>query len=164
MSKTVSSFFRNIIQRPFNVFKPVLSPAFLITAVGMRNESDREKEGELQKEHGDGEMSEKIWQKNANAKIKPTYFFYHLEWENVRAYPFWPCATLLIVSLSSPYKRTESLLRALLTALCKLLAGGNDFTKKVTPPPPVRINEPFIHFHIYKKRTQLGPAWQPLLE
>lgn len=49
MSKTVSSFFRNIIQRPFNVFKPVLSPAFLITAVGMRNESDCEKEGELVK-------------------------------------------------------------------------------------------------------------------
>lgn len=76
MSKTVSSFFRNIIQRPFNVSKPVLSPAFLITAVGMRNESDCEKEGELEKERGDGEMSEKFWQKNANAKIKPTYFFF----------------------------------------------------------------------------------------
>lgn len=62
------------------------------------------------------------------------------------------------MSLSSPYKRTESLLRALLTALCKLLAGGNDFTKKVTPPPPARINEPFIHFRIYKKRTPPDPA------
>ncbi len=80
------------------------------------------------------------------------------------AHPFGPHATLLIVSLSSPYKRTESLLRALLTALCKLLAGGNDFTKKVTPPPPVRINEAFIHFRIYKKGTQPGLAWQPSLE
>lgn len=41
-----------------------------------------------------------------------------------------------------------------LTALCKLLAGGNDSTKKVTSPPPVWINEPFIPLHIFTRRAQ----------
>lgn len=43
-------------------------------------------------------------------------------------------------------------LLCILTAICKLLAGGNDFTEKVTPLPLVHINQSFIHFHVYKRR------------
>ena len=43
-------------------------------------------------------------------------------------------------------------LLCILTALCKWLAGGNDFREKVTLRPLVHINDSFIHFQVYKSR------------
>lgn len=44
-------------------------------------------------------------------------------------------------------------LLCILTALCKWLAGGNDFREKVTLRPPVHINDSFIHPQVYKSRA-----------
>lgn len=67
-----------------------------------------------------------------------------------KALPYRLCYTLSIMSFFV-CKRTSAQL-CILTALCKWLAGGNDFREKVILCPLVHINDSFIHFQVYKSR------------
>lgn len=74
------------------------------------------------------------------------------EEEEDGAHPYRLCCTLSIMSFfvcCGRCRRAPALL-CILTALCKWLARGNDFREKVTPRPPVHINDSFIHFQVYK--------------
>lgn len=76
------------------------------------------------------------------------------EEEEDAAHPYRLCCTLSIMSFFVCYgrcRRAPALL-CILTALCKWLAGGNDFREKVTLRPLVHINDSFIHFQVYKSR------------
>lgn len=152
ISAMASFIFRNIFQRPLMMFLNLSFSAILITTTFDRKM--QEEQNKLLLENRKSFIEECSHNQNIKVKDNRTIIavgFYWLLYKDVRV--------LHYLSLSSPCKRTESFLRALLTALCKWLAGGNDFTKKVTPPPAARINEPFIHFCIYKKRTA-NRAWR----
>lgn len=70
------------------------------------------------------------------------------------ARPYRLCCTLSIMSffVRNGWCTRASTLLCILTALCKWLAGGNDFREKVTLRPLVHINDSFIHSQFYKSR------------
>lgn len=76
------------------------------------------------------------------------------EEEEGLAHPYRLCCTLSIMSffVCNGWCRRAPALLCFLTALCKWLAGGNDFREKVTLRPPVHINDSFIHFQVYNSR------------
>lgn len=57
----------------------------------------------------------------------------------------------------SVHEGPGSALLCIPTALCKWLAGGNDFREKVILRPMVHINDSFIHSQVYNSRW--GKGW-----
>lgn len=76
------------------------------------------------------------------------------EEEEDAAHPYRLCCTLSIMSffVCNGGCRRASALLCILTALCKWLAGGNDFREKVILRPLVHINDSFIHSQVYMSR------------
>lgn len=70
------------------------------------------------------------------------------------AHPCRLCCTLSIMSffVCSGRRMRASALLCIPTALCKWLAGGNDFREKVILRPLVHINDSFIHSQVYNSR------------